>query len=309
MRPGAARGRLMILGRPTLQWEGAPTPEDFYKRLGFDEVHTMDVSPHQGASHIHDLNNPLPPELAGRYDVVLSGGTLEHVFDIANAMKCLAGMVKVGGDVMCAAPANNWIDHGFYQLSPTLKFDYFSANGFELRSSWGALIDPKDGVRRSFPLYPGEGHRWNASRRKLNHVLIATRLATSTVEVVPMQGLYLDVHNRERRRFRFAASPAQETKDGVTTLAPMNRYVLKEFRPLDGRWAAPFHNPYHPASIEKRPFRSNALVYEDKQLLTWIVSDPAMVKDRYGSFFMRPDLCTFPHQMVVIHASMVGVTK
>jgi hypothetical protein len=41
----------------------------------------------------------------------------------------------------------------------------------------------------------------------------------------------------------------------------------------------------HPASVDRRPFRSKALVYEDGELLEWIVSDPTMVKDRPGSFY------------------------
>jgi len=285
LRRDEAHGKLMILGRPTLQWEGAPTPEEFYKGFGYDEVHTLDVSPYQGASHIHDLNKPLPAELAGQYDTVLSGGTLEHVFDVANALRCLAGLAKVGGTVICGAPTNNWIDHGFYQLSPTLKFDFFSANDFEFRASRAVLIDPKEEVRRGFPLYPGEGHRWNGTRRKLTHVLTVTRLPESTVDRVPIQGLYLDMHSDQRRKFRFEASEPHEVKGGVFTPAPSDRFDLKEFRPLDDRWAAPFHDPKHLASVERLPFRSKALVYEDGELLKWIVSDPAMVKERPGSFY------------------------
>ncbi len=284
--PSAARrGRLMILGRPSLLWDNAPTPEDFYKGLGFDEVHTMDVSPYQGASHIHDLNKPLPAELAGQYDAVLSGGTLEHVFDIANALRCVAAMVKVGGTVICDAPMNNWIDHGFYQLSPTLKFDFFGANEFELRESRAMLIEPMEEVRRVFPLYPGEGHPWNGTRCKLTHSLAAIRLPESTVDRVPTQGLYLDVHDGQKRKFRFRAIEPQEMQGGAIMLPPMERFTLEEFRPLDGRWAAPLHVAKHLPSVDRLPFRSKALVYEDGTLLQWIVSDPAMVKERPGSFY------------------------
>ncbi len=287
------RGKLMILGRPSLQWESAPTPEEFYKRFGFDEVHTMDVSTYQGASHIHDLNYPLPRELADQYDTVVSGGTLEHVFDVANALKCLAEMVKVGGTVICGAPMNNWIDHGFYQLSPTLKFDFFSTNEFDLRQSQVYMIDPKEDLRRVFPLYPKEGHRWNGTRRKLVHSLTATRLPESTVDRIPKQSLYLDLHDGPKQRFRFHASQPQEIKAGVVTSPPMERFELDTFRPLDGRWAAPFHNPKHFSSIDRLPFRSKALVYEDETLLQWIVSDPIMIKERPGSFYHAPRFVHF----------------
>ena len=286
----AKRGKLMILGRPSLLWENAPTTEEFYKRFGFEEVHTLDVSPYQGASHIHDLNYPLPRELAGQYDTVLSGGTLEHVFDVANAVKCLAEMVKVGGTVVCGAPMNNWIDHGFYQISPTLKFDFFAANKFEMRDSRVVMVDPQDDLRRVFPLYPKEGHRWNGTRRKLIHSLTATRLPDSTVDQIPIQGLYQGLHEGKSQRFRFRASEPHEMRGGVVSLPPTDRFDLATFRPVDDRWSAPFHNPDPKfySSVPRLPFRSRALVYEDGELLQWIVSDPDMVKERPGSFHHGP---------------------
>src|SRR6187402_699852 len=36
------------------------------------------------------------------------------------------------------------------------------------------------------------------------------------------------------------------------------------------------------------PFRSRGLVYEEGALLKWIVSEPAMVKERPGSFYHDP---------------------
>jgi SAM-dependent methyltransferase len=289
LRGLAPRGKLMILGGPSLNWENAPAPEDFYKSFGFDEVHTMDVSDYQRASHIHDLNCPLPRELEGQYDVVMSGGTLEHVFDVANALKSLAAMVKTGGEVFCDLPTNNFIDHGFYQLSPTLMFDFFNVNRFEFLSSRGALVDPKSETRRAFPLYPGEGHRWNATSRKLKHFLRARRVPESTVDRIPLQGRYLDRHEGKRRKFRFEASaPEEESTDGITTSPPMTRFTLSGFRPLDGRWLAPFRHAAHLGSLDQLPFRSRGLVYEEGALLKWVVSDPDMVKERPGSFYHDP---------------------
>lgn len=278
-------GKIMILGRPTMMGEGAPTPEEFYKRRGFETVHTMDVSPYQGASHIHDLNDPLPPELVGQYDMVTTAGTLEHIFDVANALKAVASMVKVGGIVACGAPANNWMEHGFYQISPTLKFDYFNVNGFEFGNSTGIFTDPGIRLHRSVPLYPGEVQKWNRPRYRLVHSLWAHKLANSTVDRVPIQSIYLEKHSGERRRYRFRALEPREARDGVLSPPPMHRSALSDFKPQDGRWMAPFFDPAYPASTEKQPFRSTALVYEDGVLLPWIVSAPAMVRERPGSFF------------------------
>src|SRR5574341_140267 len=56
--------------------------EAFLRLLGAETVQAMDVSDHEGAQIIHDLNRPIPPSLRGRFDMVLDGGTLEHVFDV-----------------------------------------------------------------------------------------------------------------------------------------------------------------------------------------------------------------------------------
>ena len=42
----------------------------------------MDASAFEGANFVHDLNNPIPEELHCKYDAVVDGGTLEHVFNV-----------------------------------------------------------------------------------------------------------------------------------------------------------------------------------------------------------------------------------
>lgn len=103
---------------------------DFFKMLGFEEVHAVDYSEYEGADIIFDLNDPLPDSLKGAFDYVINGGTLEHVFDIARAMENMSGMVKDGGLIMHLSPSDWWINHGFYSISPTFFQDYYRANGF-----------------------------------------------------------------------------------------------------------------------------------------------------------------------------------
>lgn len=40
-------------------------------------------------------------------------------------------MLRPGGTVIHIVPCNGWVNHGFYQISPTLMFDYYQAAGFE----------------------------------------------------------------------------------------------------------------------------------------------------------------------------------
>jgi hypothetical protein len=101
--------------------------------LGVGSFNVIDYSAYQGADIVHDLNQPVPPELCGRFDAVIEGGSLEHIFNFPVAIANLMRMVKVGGSVFITTPANNLCGHGFYQFSPELMFRVFAAeNGFKL---------------------------------------------------------------------------------------------------------------------------------------------------------------------------------
>lgn len=115
----------------------------FFRCLGYDEALSSDKSAYENSEVIHDLNEPLPPpEWVGQFDVVYNNGTLEHVFNIPNALSSCHAFLKPGGVIVHAAPANNMIDHGFYQISPTLFYDYYTANQYQLLNC--ALLNSTD---------------------------------------------------------------------------------------------------------------------------------------------------------------------
>ena len=107
---------------------------DVLRTLGFSQVDIVDISDYEGANVLQDLNLPIPPRLNERYDLIVDGGTLEHVFNFPMAIENIMRMTKVGGEVLLFSPSNNYCGHGFYQLSPELYFRVFSPdNGFEMR--------------------------------------------------------------------------------------------------------------------------------------------------------------------------------
>src|SRR5437763_2766890 len=109
------------------------TDESILRALGFADYHSMDLSAYESADIIHDLNSPdVPAALVDRFDTIIDGGTLEHVFHLPNALAGIGEMLKVGGRVIHHSPASNWVDHGFYMFSPTLFWDYYNANKFEI---------------------------------------------------------------------------------------------------------------------------------------------------------------------------------
>ncbi|HEV7493360.1 hypothetical protein [Baekduia sp.] len=108
--------------------------------LGVIQLDVLDASDYEGATVLHDLNRPLPAELTQRFDAVIDGGTLEHVFDVPAALRAYMGMLRVGGSLFLSTPANNLCGHGFYQLSPELMHRVFVAErGF--RANHVALVE------------------------------------------------------------------------------------------------------------------------------------------------------------------------
>lgn len=103
---------------------------------GATEVVSINMSDYQGSSIVHDMNLPLAekrPDLAEEFDLVIDGGTLEHVFNFPVAVANLMFLVRKGGHVLSANPANNLSGHGFYQFTPELMHRIYSGtNGFRV---------------------------------------------------------------------------------------------------------------------------------------------------------------------------------
>jgi SAM-dependent methyltransferase len=133
--------------------------EPFWQMLGAKTLHTIDASNFEGASHVHDMNQPVPDSWKATYDVVCDCGTLEHVFNFPVAIRNAMEMVKCGGYLFTATPANNYLGHGFYQFSPELFYRVLSPkNGFKVehcvaveygpRRRWFAVTDPEEARAR-----------------------------------------------------------------------------------------------------------------------------------------------------------------
>jgi hypothetical protein len=132
--------------------------EKFFGLLGAQTTDSMDYSDYEQANVIHDLNQPLPQQLHGKYTAVIDSGTLEHVFNFSVAVKSCMDALTKGGFYIGITPANNLLGHGFYQFSPELFFRIFSpANGFTMHhvmlgvlgkdgevEKWYTVKDPAD---------------------------------------------------------------------------------------------------------------------------------------------------------------------
>ena len=184
------------------------------RRLGAARVDFMDVSDFEGATVIHDLNTPLDPALAGRFSLVFDGGTLEHVFDTAAALRSYMALPKVGGHLMLALPANNEMGHGFYQFSPELFFRTLTAErGYRIRAMFLApIFSDADWHAVRDPARVGGRVGWNGSRRQLYLFVIAERIGEGGEGATPLQSDYAAEWHAETAKPRHAHAAGLKTR-------------------------------------------------------------------------------------------------
>lgn len=125
------------LGIEGLSWDNFAADgfaEDFLRSiLDADSVCSIDYSDYQNVDVQHDLNQPIPDSLAGAFDSLVDGGTIEHIFDVKQVLENYMTMVKPGGHLFINTPANNLCGHGFYQFSPEFFYRVFAEdNGFRV---------------------------------------------------------------------------------------------------------------------------------------------------------------------------------
>jgi hypothetical protein len=140
------------------KWVAGSYIEPLLEMLGARESASVDASAYEGATIIHDMNEPLPNEMKNRFSVAIDFGTSEHVFNYPQALKNAMESVAVGGHFLGVLPCNGWTGHGFYQFSPELFFRALAPeNGFELEdqymcqsvnqssngAEWYRCVDPK----------------------------------------------------------------------------------------------------------------------------------------------------------------------
>jgi len=182
---------------PELAACGFVSDDCLFGMLGFEKVVRVDYSDYEAPDEILDLNSPETPfALEQAFDVVLDFGTIEHVFDIAAAMRHCCRMVRSGGRVIHLTPSSNCVEHGFFSVSPTLFSDFYSVSGFQVdrvllcripRNSHRGIWDVYDyfgSKSRFIPLGMLDGRIWYT-------FAVATAGVAHTPRV-PQQQIYLE---------------------------------------------------------------------------------------------------------------------
>ena len=184
------RGRLA--GRDDAQqvakWHGLPSADvvetrSLFAALGL-QLDCIDMRPGHGVDRVVDLNEPLPNDLVGRHAMVIDPGTIEHCFNIGQAMINVTRALAVGGFVVHVNPMT-MINHGFYNLNPTFYNDFYGDNGFQVMFMNG--LAPKIRADAFFDVNPMQ--RIKGVPEDSVMIVIARRVAERPL-VWPVQSKY-----------------------------------------------------------------------------------------------------------------------
>lgn len=187
-----------ICGRHKIPYRDIPDAESVFEQFGVS-LDVYDIVKERGCETVCDLNFPIPEAAVAQYDYVLDVGTLEHCFNIGQALFNMASMAKVGGYVFHENPFN-WGNHGFYNLNPTLFHDFYGDNGFEVVDC--VLMD--FGTKEMYQAPAKARFKWKHG--EANILTIARRVELKEFSM-PMQGKYRG-KNEDSRKDRDGSADA-----------------------------------------------------------------------------------------------------
>jgi hypothetical protein len=102
------------------------TPFSLGVSLGFSQVDTLDIN---GKASINlDLQNPLPSELLGQYDLVIDAGVLFWCFEPGQVLKNIFRLTKVSGLIFHITALSGYFGRGYYNIHPRLFEDFYLRN-------------------------------------------------------------------------------------------------------------------------------------------------------------------------------------
>jgi hypothetical protein len=129
-----AAGALRELARKP-DSERRPLSHAFYAALGFSEYVAIDVNEKFGSIPM-DLNSPLRRTYGyeEEFELVVNNGTGEHIFDQRAVFENMHNLCAKDGLMLHIIPFAGFLNHGFYNIQPTLYLDLSAANDYRIEA-------------------------------------------------------------------------------------------------------------------------------------------------------------------------------
>lgn len=177
--------RILASDAPQQSWDLAKL---FYAAvLGYRKISAIDLHGTPAALKL-DLNQPVT--LGEQFDILISGGTAEHVFNVFQFFRTCHELTRAGGLMVHSVPFLGWLEHGFYNFNPTFFWDLAQANGYTVVRLAYTEIDPMrliylDSRERLLDM----ARRGELGRNALLYAVLR-KAAAETDFRAPMQGVY-----------------------------------------------------------------------------------------------------------------------
>ena len=189
--------------------------------FGAESVDSYDNSDYEAATCIWDMNQPIVP--TRQYDTVIDAGSLEHVFNIPQALRNVSALARPGAQILHILPANGFCGHGFWQFSPELFFSlYCEANGYGETEVF--LAEVADETCWYRVRQPDPGKRVDVADSKALYVLVRSRLLRPFSHASVQQSDYAHRWSRESGAGRGRNGDAGTTE--VTSPSPRKLPLL-----------------------------------------------------------------------------------
>jgi hypothetical protein len=116
--------------RPEFARRGFISTKSFFSQLGVKKLAFIDLNEFGDVQL--DLNRNIPPQFSNHTSFLINVGTIEHIMDIYTGLKNCARLVTVNGALLMVVPKRIYPSHGFFDINPTLLYDFYGEHGFSL---------------------------------------------------------------------------------------------------------------------------------------------------------------------------------
>ena len=160
------------------------------------DITFIDVTDYEGASVVHDMCEPLPSNLKGKFDFVWNGSCLDNIFNAASAHQHSCDLLAPNGRIITMEMQNSHYN-SYCAFSQGWFFDYYAINGFSETEVYSCIFKRDRLWNGPYKVYkPGgessSGATFLAASGK-NPVItlaIATKGPNSTTDLSPIQSQY-----------------------------------------------------------------------------------------------------------------------
>jgi len=220
--------------------------ETLLRMLGFgpNQSSTLDMDDYEHASIIHDLNFPIL-DYIGTFDLILNQGTLEHIFDVRQALWNLSQLTREGGQIVHMVPAG-FLNHGFYNFNACLFSDFYGQSGWKQEDLFYTLTPRLAGSDEMYGKIVPEALHTIPEGFDLE-IFARYRKSANTTAPIVTQGVYVGLHeawNHQTREQSLQSAPegSRSSRRGlfqITMDRLHKRQALKRLQRLGATIVAP----------------------------------------------------------------------